>query len=220
MGLRLSRGLGRLLLAAAAPPIARLCHMLATIHPAIAVAVGAAIALLVMRRHLAVLIAAHLLVLIMALMLLLRRRSLRGGAGCDRQRDRGHENLHRLSPSNFELRSTLSGESRRRRIGFRANAREEEEPYRRRHRLGGRRRNEKRRRGGRHGGAGDRAIDRHAVAGVAVGHRLAGTMRRHHRLMVGPCLGEADPTEGRERQGEKHDQLDQSAVAHLAMICA
>ena len=44
------------MLLAAAPPVARLSHVLAAVHPAVAVAVGAAIALLLVGRHLAMLV--------------------------------------------------------------------------------------------------------------------------------------------------------------------
>jgi uncharacterized membrane protein len=94
MHLRFSGRLRRMLLAAAAP-VPGLRHMVAAIHPAIAVAVGAAIALLGMAGHLAVLVVGLailllvLLMLVVALMLRLRRRRLGGGGRGDHERKCG-----------------------------------------------------------------------------------------------------------------------------------
>jgi hypothetical protein len=74
-------------------------HVLAAVHPAIAVPVGAAIAmpLVLAWRMLAVLTVT--LMPVMALMLPLRgRRGLRGGGDCDRGSDRGNDDFHEKSP--------------------------------------------------------------------------------------------------------------------------
>ena len=92
MRCRLGRRLRGLLLAAAAS-LSGLGHMLAAVHPAVAVAVGAAIALLGMAGHLAVPILGLAIMLLMlpmlvvTLMLRLRRRRLGGdGRGNDERK--------------------------------------------------------------------------------------------------------------------------------------
>jgi hypothetical protein len=93
MGLRLGCGLRRLFLAAASA-LARLSHMLAAIHAAVAVPVGAAIALRVMSGHPAMLVVALARLVLGVALGLLNRRILRGRRGSDRKRDRGHEYPH------------------------------------------------------------------------------------------------------------------------------
>jgi hypothetical protein len=80
--------------------------MLAAVHPAVAVAVGAAIAFS--------LVALHPAMLVVALMLLGRcRRGLRNGRSSNHQRECGRKNLHRLSPvrisRTFEIQEERRG---------------------------------------------------------------------------------------------------------------
>jgi hypothetical protein len=133
--------LGGLLAPLLAASAASTGHALTAVHPAVAVPVGAAIAVhgvtLVLVMLAALLLAirrpmlgmagmarrrgiAVLLVLRMVLMLWCRRRRLRGGRHGERKRDRTDNNLHVKSPESFgiEKSSRSSGGSRRGIVGF------------------------------------------------------------------------------------------------------
>lgn len=169
--------------------------LLAAVHPAVVVAVGAAtcpvllmLTLLVLAMMLLALSMlpvlamsrARLLVLLVLIMtLVLGRRGLRRRGGSQHERNRHGEILHRHSPDLLDPKIKSSGESRRRRFRLQVDARKSAHGLSQRYRdfeFGG----VDRRSGGRsQGRAGDHAVDRRLVGLTVGGGRHVLAMARY-----------------------------------------
>jgi hypothetical protein len=227
------------MLRAAAAAVARPSHPLAAVHPAVIVAVSAAailmalmlpglvltglvLALLVLTRLMLTLLMLDRLVL--SVVLVLGRRRLGSGGEGERERDRGNDDLHDVSPWISIWVSRSSGGTRRRRLGLGMEAGEDRLGNPRGRQRRPRRRDEDGTLGLRDDRAGDHAIDRPFVVGAIGRHRHVGTMgrrargRRHWLMMRHGRLGRRNSSERREQEGHQGQQRQEAANAHPARI--